>query len=141
MKIVIRGKYLLLALLVLVILVIIGGSVYLYLAGQKLASQDTYQAVFLINGQVYFGKIIEQNRENVMLTAVYYLQNKTTTADVNINSSDSKNDWTLVKLGSEFHGPTDQMVINRDNILFIEELRSDSRVIQAISQNLNQASQ
>jgi len=38
----------------------------------------------------------------------------------------------LIKLGKELHGPKDQMVLNRDHILFIEELSSDSKVVKSI---------
>ena len=34
--------------------------------------QTTYQAVFLSNGQVYFGSIIDQNQEEITLSDIYY---------------------------------------------------------------------
>jgi hypothetical protein len=40
----------------------------------------------------------------------------------------------IVKLGGELHGPTDEMRINRDTVLFIEDLKSDSKVVSAINQ-------
>jgi hypothetical protein len=51
------------------------------------------------------------------------LQPGTETPTANIN---------LVKLGAELHGPTDEMRINRDHILFIEDLKDDSQVVQGI---------
>ena len=92
-----------------------------------------YQAVFLSNGQVYFGKLLRQSSQYPTLREVYYLQItqppqpilEGTTPPANIN---------VVKLGGELHGPTDEMRINRDHILFIENLKSDSRVVQAIEQ-------
>jgi len=44
---------------------------------------------------------------------------------------------SLVKLGNELHGPTDAMHINRDQILFIEDLKDDSNVFQAITNYKN----
>jgi hypothetical protein len=38
----------------------------------------------------------------------------------------------LVKLGGELHGPTDEMRINRDQILLVEDLRTDSNLVKAI---------
>jgi hypothetical protein len=38
----------------------------------------------------------------------------------------------LIKLGGELHGPTDTMQINRDQILLIEDLRTDSNLVAAI---------
>jgi hypothetical protein len=37
---------------------------------------DGYQAVFLNNGETYFGKVSEINRETLTLTNVYYLQSQ-----------------------------------------------------------------
>ena len=37
-------------------------------------STPSYQAVFLANGQVYFGKLSEPNNQSVTLKDIYYLQ-------------------------------------------------------------------
>ena len=39
---------------------------------------------------------------------------------------------SLIKLGNELHGPTDEMRITRSHILFIEDLKNDSAVVLAI---------
>src|SRR5438128_2608676 len=39
----------------------------------KLVNAGKYQAVFLSNGQVYFGKIAEMNQVDLTLTNIYYL--------------------------------------------------------------------
>ena len=41
----------------------------------------------------------------------------------------------LIKLGEEVHGPEDTMVINRDQMLFFENLKSDGKVTQLIRQH------
>ena len=41
---------------------------------------------------------------------------------------------TLAKLGSEVHGPEDKMQINKDHVLFIEDLKDDSTVVKSIRQ-------
>ncbi len=93
--------------------------------GKPAASSDTYQAVFLDNGQVYFGKLEEREDAFYRLTSVYYMQLQGNTQD----AADS----VLVKLGSEVHGPADFMDINPDHILFIEDLAGDSKVSKAIA--------
>jgi hypothetical protein len=98
--------------------------------------QTKYQAVFLSNGQSYFGKVVNPNEKYVSLTDAYYLvlkqplQNQNNT-DQNQNQDQSKPEYTLVKLGKEMHGPT-SMSINKDQILFIENLADDSKVVTAI---------
>jgi hypothetical protein len=117
---------------IIFILVLLGGAGYLYHLQTKLAVDPfSYQAVFLTNGQVYFGQLTNRHKTYVTLTNVYYLQLKQPLQgqeQSNVNS----NDLALVKLGKELHGPTDKMEILRNNILFIEDLSSNSAVLQAI---------
>lgn len=89
--------------------------------------RNVYQAVFLDNGQVYFGKL-RRFGDYPVLKDVYYLQ---ITQQLQGSANDASN-VNLVKLGNELHGPTDQMRINRQSILFIEDLKPDSQVVQAI---------
>lgn len=95
-----------------------------------------YQAVFLSNGQVYFGKLHTYNNEYMKLSNIYYLQTKTTTetSSNNPQSTSSQNDANvqLIKLGSEIHGPDDEMVISKDQILFFENLKKESQVTKSI---------
>lgn len=99
--------------------------------GMMWSSKAKYQSVFLTNGQVYFGKISNMDNNFVTLTDIYYLQvgpqqgsgTSTTTAQQEIH---------LVKLGQELHGPTDEMHISRQQILFYEDLKDDGQVVTAI---------
>lgn len=93
---------------------------------------DKYQAVFLSNGQVYFGKVKALSRNNVVLNDVFYLtQNSSSTT----STTTSNTDYTLVKLGcQQIHYPTDQMVINREQITFWENLSNDGKVVKSIKE-------
>ncbi len=86
-----------------------------------------YQAVFLDNGQVYFGKLSKTKQQFFLLTDVFYMQSGSAAPDKAANLS-------LSKLGGEAHGPEDKMEINVDHILFIEDMKSDSKVVKAINQ-------
>ena len=86
-----------------------------------------YQAVFLDNDQVYFGQLDDANQTYATLTDIFYLQ-----IGQPLQPSDPATNVNLIKLGGELHGPIDQMTINREHILFIEDLRADSQVVQAI---------
>ena len=93
-----------------------------------------YNAIFLTNGQTYFGKIEEQDKELIKFTDIYYLR---LTQDLHNQKFDElKNplpdQLVLIKLGKELHGPQDTMYINKDQILFIEELQNNSMVVNAI---------
>lgn len=86
------------------------------------------QAVFLNTGQVYFGDISSMNNDYLVLNNIYYLQ-----AD-NSNNAASTNNVSLVKLGCELHKPNDQMIINRDQVTFWENLGEKGKVAQAVKQ-------
>ncbi|HET8669104.1 MAG TPA: hypothetical protein VFM05_00340, partial [Candidatus Saccharimonadales bacterium] len=42
--------------------------------------------------------------------------------------------FSLVKLGCELHGPLDQMVINREQVTFWENLGTEGKVTKAIEE-------
>ena len=91
------------------------------------------QAVFLTNGQVYFGKVKEINHQFVDLQDIYYLNSQSSNSD-NKDQSTTPTNFTLVKLGCELHRPLDQMIINRDQVSFWENLNSDGKVAKGIAQ-------
>ena len=103
------------------------------------ANLSDYSAVFLTNGQVYFGKINAVTADEVDLSDIYYLQvnqaiqngsSSTSTKDKDDKANDTN--VVLVKLGNELHGPNDRMHINRSQVLFTETLKSDSKVVTSI---------
>ncbi len=103
----------------------------------KYVQSDKYQAVFLNNGQVYFGNIQEVNAKYVDLTDVYYLtQNATTNSS---GQQQATGDYTLVKLGcQQIHSPLDRMLINRDQVTFWENLKTDGKVAKSIAEFIKQ---
>lgn len=96
-----------------------------------------YQAVFLTNGQVYFGKLTNAMSEYVTLEDIYYLQVTQPPlqgSQTNTQATQAQPQLSLVKLGQELHGPVDSMQINHEQILFYEDMKEDGRVMQAIRQ-------
>ncbi len=101
-----------------------------------------YQAVFLTNGQVYFGRIDFHDPSYIGLSDIYYLQVKPVLQQSEGNDNDNTNtakqqeqktELSLVKLGNELHGPEDRMMINKDQVVFVEDLKNDSKVTDAIT--------
>jgi hypothetical protein len=92
--------------------------------GNDLSFLTEYQAVFLDNGQVFFGKLGDVSSEYPTLRDVYYIQRQ-----VDPEKKETRN--ILVHLGSEWHAP-DFMRINARHIVFIEPVAPDSRVVQLI---------
>jgi hypothetical protein len=96
-----------------------------------------YQAVFFTNGQVYFGKLSPLNDDYMRLENVYYLQNKEQAANETSPQSASSQDASdveLIKLGNEIHGPEDEMLVAKDQILFFENLKPAGTVSKTITE-------
>ena len=113
------------------------------LSGDAIAQvSNDWQAIFLANGQVYFGKVKSASDKTVVLTDIYYLQvvtkplQQTQTGQTAAANQQQTQELTLIKLGNEIHGPADKMIINRDQVLLTEKLKNDSRVVQAINNYL-----
>ena len=103
--------------------------------GQR--TEDKWYAVFLTNGQVYFGHLPKVEAEQLELNNIYYLQVEQRLQPPENQQQTQQPNVSLVKLGrSELHCPVDKMTINRDQVLFWEELKTESKVVQAITEYL-----
>ena len=110
-----------------------------------------HQAVFLSNGQVYFGKIKKIGSDSIVLTDIYYLQVVQQPLQQQVGAdgqpapqqpapapqgqpAQTEPALNLVKIGSEIHGPVDKMVIPTTNIVFWEDIKDDGVVGKAIKE-------
>lgn len=99
-----------------------------------------FSTVFLDNQQVYFGRILSETEDTLVLDDVYYLNNsiqqsfQATLAEAATGSAK----LSLIQRGDELHGPRNPMVINRDHVLFYEEMKETSEIMDAISANESQ---
>lgn len=95
--------------------------------------KDQYQALFLTNGQVYFGKVTQADAQTIKISDIYYLQ-----VQQPVQPKDEKTpeaaETQLLKLGDELHSPEDEMYIDRGQVLFWENLKDSGRVTQAIKE-------
>lgn len=108
----------------------------LFLGGNSQAKsvlKDKYQAVFLNNGQVYFGNIKSFARDSIKFQDIYYLQTNSTDGNSSTTAA-ANNNVSLVKLGCELHAPYDEMLINKDQVIFWENLQDSSQVVKAIAE-------
>ena len=62
-----------------------------------------YQALFLTNGQVYFGKISQVDKSYVKVTDIYYLQVQQTVQPKDATAAANNQQVSLAKLGGELH--------------------------------------
>jgi hypothetical protein len=104
----------------------------------KYVNEDRYQAVFLDDRQIYFGKIRSINDTYIDLQNIYYLRVNQPVQPEQEGADQQQGNIMLQKLGCELHGPADQMIISREHVIFWENLRDDGRVAKAIAQLVEQ---
>lgn len=123
--------------LVAVLVVVLSGWLLYRSSTAATIDSGKYQAVFFTNGQVYFGKLKQVNANYFKLTDVFYIQaqeadaQETDSENPQQTSTDST-DIRLIKLGSEVHGPDDEMIISKEQVLFFENLKADGKVSDSI---------
>lgn len=126
---------------IIIVLILLIGAFYFWKAQNILiitnGVNDEYQAIFLDNGQIYFGKVSNKESTYVTLTNIYYLQFQQPLQNQGSEDGSQQSDLKLIKLGGELHGPKDEMEILRSHILFIETLADNSRVVRAILEHKN----
>ncbi|HEX6462532.1 MAG TPA: hypothetical protein VFZ58_04690 [Candidatus Saccharimonadales bacterium] len=107
-----------------------------FFGAEKYINRDGYQAVFLSNSQVYFGHLEQASPHHFVLKDVYYLQvQQPVQPQKDDAAGQTPQQASLSKLGGEVHGPEDVMFINDEHMLFWENLKADSKVVQAIKEN------
>ena len=97
---------------------------------QLLKYRGSYQAVFLTSGQAYFGNITEITDEYIIMKKPFSIkvQQKQTDEDAQVSQSEIK----LLSIEDEFYQPEGYMLIEKNAILFIEELKDSSQIIEII---------
>ncbi|WP_434782162.1 hypothetical protein [Ferrovum myxofaciens] len=90
----------------------------------KLPLTTPYQAVFLDNGQFFYGKVDQSLSGFLLLTDIYYIQ-----GSQDPETKQVKN--ILIQRGKEWHSP-DRMFLNLRHVVAIEPVTSTSEVAQLI---------
>jgi len=86
----------------------------------------SYQAVALMNGQLFYGRLEEGEDEYLVLHDVFYIQGRQNPETKAVAS-------VLIKRGGEAHNP-DRMMINRQQVLLIEPVKADSQIAKLIAE-------
>jgi hypothetical protein len=81
-----------------------------------------YQAVFLENGQTWFGHYRDRIGPYAAMDTVFYVQTKSS------QDPDAPATSQLIKRGNELHAPDPQVLIPKTAIRFVEDLRDDSPI-------------
>lgn len=116
------------------VVVSVAGLVWLvqqiYQANLQRIDTSKYQIVYLVNGQAYFGKLQNTSGDFLVVKSAYIAQSVEAT---NIESDDkTANQTTLLKVTDQVYGPQDSIAIKSSQVAFWQNLRDDSKVVQAI---------
>lgn len=127
--------YVVLALIVIAAMLKIGILNWQY---NNVIDDNTYQVVFLDNGESYFGKLEGLGFKTYRLSNVYYLkyfpktQQTQDASNTNANNNDDY-ELKLIRLGDqEFYKPNNEIIINKDKIIYWENLQSDSEIMNLL---------
>jgi hypothetical protein len=93
---------------------------------ENLSFNTEYQAVFLDNGQVFFGKLENGGSDHPKLMEVYYIGSQPTPDGKGVTN-------ILLKRGGEWHGP-EYMYLTKSHIVMIEPVSPSSRVADLIKE-------
>lgn len=120
----IQLRSLVLALIVVATVVLVAYGSYAYAEGRAPfgPSDDQWTGVFLTNGRAFYGHFYSAPGEYALLRNAYYLV-----------STEGSAQFSLRRASDDVHAPRSDMRIAKAHILYLQELRSDSPIVQAIA--------
>ncbi len=74
--------------------------------------------------------------DTYLLSDVFYLQNSDTTTTTTTDTDNNSN-LTLVPLINDLHTPRNHIVLNKENIIYWQNLQTTSPIIDAIIKSKN----
>jgi hypothetical protein len=129
----VRGlTVLILVLVVLAVGIAVGIELGSNSSSDALSSQvntSQYQAVFLTSNEVYFGKLSVPSGDFAYMTNVYRLTSQVT------HNQKQPLKRTLVRLITDIHGPEDELILNKSQILYIENLNPNGTAAKLLQQS------
>lgn len=122
----------------IIIIVLIAGAWWLFGRNLNLNKTATnnqeFKAIALDNGQVYYAQIAKETDDMIYLTEVYYIQSEQRTVPAEEEGAEDQTVSVpvLVKRGQELHKPTGYLELNRDRVVGVETIGTDSEIYQEI---------
>lgn len=124
---------------------VVSATVYSLFFRQKSAGLEPlargWYAVKLVDGEIFYGQIADLKDDPVVIANVYYNYDQAKGASAvkgqakpseETGLSAQAGNIRLVKRGKETHGPDGSMNVVRAQVLFMEPLKADSKVLKAI---------
>jgi hypothetical protein len=100
------------------------------------AQEEKWYAIRLINNEEYYGQISDVSADPIVIKNVYYNYDQLNAKDGAAPPAEGEKIDTgklrLIKRGKETHGPAGSMNLVRAQVVYMEEMGEDSKVLQAI---------
>ena len=93
------------------------------------AQTGNWYAVKLVDGEIFYGQIGDTKADPVVINNVYYNYEQAKDGQKAVDETAS---LKLIKRGKETHGPTGALNVVRSQVIYMEPLASDSKVLKAI---------
>ncbi|PWB38512.1 MAG: hypothetical protein C3F02_04115 [Parcubacteria group bacterium] len=122
-------------LLMLIIILILGALViYTFKFKSSSVNSTQFKAVYLDNGQIYYAKVAKEDNLNIYLDDVYYVETReqTVTSTVSGQEVQQVSVPVLIKRTDAPYKPEGYLQINRQKVVAIEGLNSDSLILKEI---------
>jgi hypothetical protein len=100
-------------------------------ATRRSVDNDRYQAVHVADGRVFFGKIEHIDSHFIRLAEAYYTPSASTVA-AGDDAANQNTNLSLIKAGEEVYGPDGNVLLQIEQVVYWENLKSDSKLLQAI---------
>lgn len=95
---------------------------------------DKYQAVFLSNGNTFFGKLETVGSSQLKLSEVFYPESSATAGEDDQLENPDENTTRLIPFREHMYGPEDEMMFDRSQLVFFMNLKSDGQVSNLIKE-------
>ena len=118
-----------------VALVVVGSYIFFHRNDQRVMA-DRYQVVYLVTGQIYFGKLQNTSGQYMTLKNAYTVQAPSSSSNESTGSVTAPS--KILKVSQQVYGPDDSMAIRSDQVQFWQNLQPDSKVVKAIESSPGQ---
>lgn len=94
-------------------------------------AEEKWWSVKLVNGEIFYGQIGDVASDPLVIKNIYYDYDQIKKKE-GMDTQNASANLRLVKRGKEAHGPNGVINIVRAQVLYMEQLKDDSKVLQAI---------
>lgn len=114
-----KNKSLLINIILIAVIAFLAVYVFVFNKGINFEMKKPYYAVYLQTGDLYFGHL-SKSFSKYTLTNVHLLQ------------ADQSGNLSLQKFDQSAFQPEDKITLNRDNVVWISKIKSDSPIISSL---------